>query len=303
MSTTVTNLTAIQKPAANVKPRFFGMVGGELFKIRRMWSIWISFVLLLAVICLPYLIILTSDSQKTSLQQTPLHFFYSSLAQNLFVLRAFIGFVLILLTASVFGQEYQLGTIRVLLARGVGRVQLLFAKLLAVVLFALFMLLICLALNAALQGMLMLVFAGNFNALNALTPDFWHDMSIYMLTVLISMGVTILLAAATTALSRSFAFGLGVALIFFPADNISIVFMQLASRLTKNDFWQNITAYFLGPNLNQMPASIVPAHFENYGANPVVQVDGTHTLLVALAYAAIFAAIAIFFTWRRDVKE
>jgi hypothetical protein len=79
--------------------------------------------------------------------------------------------------------------------------------------------------------------------------------------------------------------------------------MALGYRLTGNDFWKNITAYFLGPNLNQMPAAIVPAHFENEGAAPFVTVDGTHTLLVALVYAAIFAVLAIVLTWKRDVKE
>ncbi len=123
MSTTVTNLAAGQGTLAIVRPRFFGIVGGELFKVTRMCSIWISFVLLLGVICLPYLVTATVKAQKTSLQKAPLHFFYNSVSQNLFVLRVFIGFFLIILTACVFGREYQLGTIRVLLARGIGRLQ------------------------------------------------------------------------------------------------------------------------------------------------------------------------------------
>ena len=31
--------------------------------------------------------------------------------------------------------------------------------------------------------------------------------------------------------------------------------MTLAFRVTGNDFWLNITAYFPGPNLNQMPVA------------------------------------------------
>jgi ABC-2 type transport system permease protein len=63
---------------------------------------------------------------------------------NLLVLRVFIGFFLIILTANVIGREYQLGTVRILLARGIGRVQLLLAKVSAVVIVALFTLLIAL---------------------------------------------------------------------------------------------------------------------------------------------------------------
>jgi ABC-2 type transport system permease protein len=303
VSTTVTNLAAGQGTVASARPRFFGIVRGEIFKVTRMWSVWISFVLLLGVICLPYLITVTVKEQGTILQKAPLHFFYGSIGQNFFVLRAFIGFFLIILTACVFGREYQLGTIRVLLARGIGRLQLLFAKLLAVILVALFALIVCLAFTVLLQGLQMLMLAGNFDALKALNADFWHNIGVYVLTVLISMGATILLTTALTALGRSFVFGLSAALVFFPADNFGTIFLLLAYKLTNNNFWLNITAYLLGPNLNQMPAALVPAHFENYGASPYVTVDGTHTLVVALVYGAIFAVVAIVLTWRRDVKE
>jgi len=39
------------------------------------------------------------------------------------------------------------------------------------------------------------------------------------------------------------------------------------------------------------------------GITPLVDVDGNHTLLVALVYSLVFAVIAVVLTWRRDVKE
>ncbi len=287
----------------NSRPSFFGIVRGEIFKVTRMWSTWISLVLMLGAICLPYLITFAVKSQGDLLKLQPLQFFYDSVGQNLFVLRVFIGFFLLILTACVFGREYQLGTIRILLARGVGRLQLLFAKLLAVIVIALLALVLGLLLNVLLSALQMTVLAGNFDGLKALTATFWHDTGIYMLTVLISMAVTILLTVALTALGRSFVFGLSASLAFFPADNIGSIFMRLGYSLTHNDFWRNATAYFLGPNLNAMPASIMPTHFENFGFSPIVQVDGTHTLLVALVYGVIFLVAAIVLTWKRDVKE
>jgi ABC-2 type transport system permease protein len=303
VSTIATNLSTEQKTIAARRPSFFGIVRGEIFKATRMWSIWISFVLMLGFVCLPYLITLAVKSQGDLLKKNPLQFFYDSVGQNLFVVRVFIGFFLLILTACVFGREYQLGTIRILLARGVGRLQLLFAKLLAVVMIALFVLLIALVLNALLSALQMIVLAGNFDGLKALNATFWHDTGIYMLTVLISMGVTILLTVALTALGRSFVFGLSASLAFFPADNIGSVFMRLGYLLTHNDFWKNATAYFLGPNLNAMPASIIPQRFSNFGASPLVEVNGTHTLVVALVYGVIFLVAAIVLTWKRDVKE
>jgi ABC-2 type transport system permease protein len=303
VSTIATNLSTEQRSVAIRRPSFFGIVRGEIFKVTRMLSIWITFVLMLGIIVLPYLITLTVKSQGDLLKSQPLQFFYDSIGQNLFVLRVFIGFFLLILTASVFGREYQLGTIRILLARGVGRLQLLFAKLLAVIVIALFVLLIGLILNVLLQALQMTVLAGNFDGLKALNADFWHDAGVYLLTVLISMGVTILLTVALTALGRSYVFGLSASLAFFPADNIGSVFMRLGYSLTHNDFWKNATAYFLGPNLNAMPASIAPQHFSNFGASPLVEVNGTHTLVVALVYGVVFLVAAIVLTWKRDVKE
>jgi hypothetical protein len=128
------------------------------------------------------------------------------------------------------------------------------------------------------------------------------------------MGVTILLATAAAVVGRSVTFGLSAALIFFPIDNIATIVMTLAYRVTHNDFWLSTTAYFLGPNLNTMAAALTANRAESIGANPLyfvdqagqahgIQVDGTHTVVVALVYAAIFAITAIVLTWKRDVKE
>src|SRR2546429_1109115 len=76
---------------------------------------------------------------------------------GLAILRAFGGIFLIILTARVIGLEYQLGTIRILLARGVGRLQLLLVKLLTIVLVALLILVVGLLLNVALMYGLVLI--------------------------------------------------------------------------------------------------------------------------------------------------
>ena len=62
------------------------------------------------------------------------------------------------------------------------------------------------------------------------------------LTVLISFGTAILLAAAVAVLGRSLAFGLTVGIVWFPAENFATLSLLLASRLTGNDFWSVATA-------------------------------------------------------------
>ena len=129
----------------------------------------------------------------------------------------------------------------------------------------------------------------------------------------INIAVTILLATAAAVVGRSVTFGLSTAIIFFPIDNIATIVMTLAYRITQNDFWLSTTAYLLGPNLNAMAPALTNDRAESIGAIPLygviagqahgIQVDGTHTVVVALVYAVIFTVVAIVLTWKRDVKE
>lgn len=316
MSTVMTTTPAASKEHLhlhNATPSFFGLVRGESFKVLRQWTTWILLVLLLGVIILPYIIEFTAPNVKTNMQTNPLHFFYNILSIGLSIVRVFTGIYLLIVAARIVGLEYQLGTIRVLLSRGVGRLQLLFAKLLTVAIIGLILLVIGLVLNYLLTLLLVAGITGNLNAYNALNSQFWSDAWTYVLTILLNMAVTILLAFAASVVGRSLSFGLSAALVFFPIDNIGTVVMQLAYRVTHSDFWLSATAYFLGPNLNVMPTAI-SGKLESIGATPVlftdqagqthgILVDGTHTLVVAVVYGVIFAAIALVLTWRRDVME
>jgi hypothetical protein len=133
------------------------------------------------------------------------------------------------------------------------------------------------------------------------------------------MGVSILLAAAITSVTRSLTVGLAGALGWLAADNICVLLMYLIARFTQNDFWVNATGYLLGPELNVMPAVVVPpltitTVFQGQvvsqamrpltmGTPPLVSYDGTHALLLTLAYGVVFAAAAVLVMWRRDVLE
>ena len=315
MSTAVFTPTPTQQiHLHSAKPSFFGTVRGEFFKIARQWTNWIMLVLLLGAIVLPFVIEMTAPHVKINIQTNPLHFYYNLLSITLSILRVFTGIFLLILTARTIGLEYQLGTIRILLSRGVGRLQLLFAKLLAVALIALGLLVFGLLLNYLLTVILVLGLTGNLDSFNALNSVFWSDARIYVLSFMLNMGVTILLATAAAVVGRSVTFGLSAAIIFFPIDNIATIIMTLAFRITHNDFWLSTTAYLLGPNLNAMAPALTNGRTESIGAIPLygvdpagvahgIQVDGTHTVVVALVYAAIFAITAIVLTWKRDVKE
>lgn len=311
MSTIVTptSSAAIERIGGD-HPSFFGIVRGELLKISRMWLTWIMFVLLLGTMTLPYLITATSSDTKLRLEKIPMNFFYNEMQLNLAIFRVFAGFFVIILTSYVIGQEFQYGMIRILLARGLGRIQLLLGKLLAIVLVALALLVFALIIHSILITGEVALIAGNLNAFHVLNAAFWSNTWLYIETVLISLGVSILMAAAVSVVGRSLALGMSLALIWFPADNIGSEFMSIFYRLTKSKFWLDITGYLLGPNLNGMPKVLLPASSlpaqvgtQSVGLEPLVQVDAAHTLWVALVYAVIFAVVALFMIWKRDVKE
>lgn len=298
------------------RPRFLGMVRGEVYKLARLRLNWVMLALLAALVVVPYLFLLATPGAKEALQSEPGTFFYEEMNGVLALLRVFSGIVLLIMTARAIGMEYQHGTIRVLLARGVGRLQLLAAKLTALALVALAMVVGAVVINVALLLFDVHALLGNLDAFQALPANFWPDARTYLLTVLISMGVTILLAAAITVVGRSPAFGLALSLAWFPADNIGVGLMFIIHSFTQNEFWVKITAYFLGPNLNQMPVALLTpatpgalavggaqAQPVTLGTGPLVDVTGQHTLVVALVYAAIFVAVAVVLMWRRDVTE
>ena len=311
MSAVLTSTTTGNLKLRTAKPSFFGLVRGEFLKVMRQWTTWILLVMVIGVTVLPYLIETVRPHFKADIASTPLIAYYDQMGIGLSVLRVFTGFFLLIVTARMISQEYQLGTIRVLLSRGVGRLQLLFAKLFTLAIIALILLIVGVLVNLLLTILLIAGIAGNLNSFSALTSQFWSDSGIFVLYILLNMVVSILLATAAAVIGRASVFGIAAALAFFPLDNFGTIIMALANRVTGSDFWLSLTAYFLGPNLNQLPAALTNNRVLTIGFGPLydsqgnhgIQVDGTHTLVVTVVYAAIFAAVAIWLTWKRDVQE
>ncbi len=294
---------AISQPATRVS--FLGAMRGEFLKIARLF--WVMLVILTVGFLVAFWLGAISPDVKTDLQHTPLHFFYYSMESNLVVLRILGGIFLLVLTSFTIGREYQYGTIRILLARGAGRVQLLLAKLATLALLTLALLVMFTLLTALLTCVVMLVLVGNLNALSALTAAFWLNIGIDLLTVAISMGATILLAGAMNALARSLTLGLSISLIWFPLDNIATLLLNTLAHVTRNDFWHTATTYLLGPLLNRLPSILLPAEarsgFESFGSGPLSSLSAPHALWVIGAYALVFYMLALVPTWKRDVKE
>jgi ABC-2 type transport system permease protein len=302
MATLSTTMT--EQQAYSLKPSFLGMLGGELFKITRLWLTWIMLVVLLIGLTGPFLITATSPYNKIRVTNTPLHLMYDEMNLNLLDFRILSGVFLILLTSTVIGQEFQNGTIRILLSRGIGRLQLLLAKFLCIVIIALALFIIGVLVDSLLVIGVVFTLAGNLNALQTLNATFWNATELYLLTVLISMGATILMAVALNVLGRSLTIGMTLAMSWFVVDNVGAEFMAIAAHVTNSKIWLDITAYLLGPNLNDMPRVLIPGNAtESPGVYPLVPVSGAHTLWVTLVYSILFIIVALVFMRLRDVRE
>ncbi|GHO74542.1 hypothetical protein KSD_23130 [Ktedonobacter sp. SOSP1-85] len=303
MSTVVAKSPA-SSLAQSARPSFLGLIQGELIKLSRQWLTWLMVLCLVAGTILLHFIIASNSGTQTNIATSSPQFFYSEMNMTLFVLRVFGGIFLMILTGLMIGMEYQNGTIRIILARGVGRVQLLLAKLTAMLIVGIELFVVGVLFNALLMLITLYSQGGNISIINKMPAEVWNNIGIYLYTVAISFAVTILMAATVSVLGRSLAFGMSVALAWFAVDNIGSLFLYLAHGFTKQQFFLDVTAYLLGPILNVMPKALLPKSLDiTVTFSPFVKVDGPHTLWVALAYGVAFLAISIGVIWKRDVHE
>jgi ABC-2 type transport system permease protein len=290
---------------ATLRPRFLGTLRGEAIKVSRQLSFWLMLVgaaVLLAVVMLG---VTSSDSIRRQLAADPAAFFYN--ARDVFgtVYQIGSGIFLLIVGSRLFAMEYSSGTIRIIYARGTGRLRMLLAKMITLAVIGVLLLAGYLLVTGTLIAIVVDTWAGSFAPIRGLPSQFWLDMGWWAVVQGMSMGVAILLAAAAAGLGRSLAFAMAASLAFFPVDNFVTILLALGSRITRQDHpWLDISRYLLGPNLNVVLNLIEPGHHARAAfAAPLLPVDGTHALTVIGVFALAFAVIAVGRTVRPDVLE
>lgn len=214
-----------------------------------------------------------------------------------------LGVLVLVGSSRLVAMEYQRGTIRVLLARGVGRVQLLFAKVAALLIAGALVLASLFILSIALACVVILKQSGGMHPMNVLDGGAWRALAIDPLVAVISLVVCVLLGVAAGA-TRSMAVAVAAAVGFFPVDNGLVPFLSVLSDASGNRIWNDITGYLLGPNLNHLPSLLSGRHVDLEAlAPPATAVSVAHGLTVIAVYCAVLVAFAVLPTWRRDVLE
>jgi ABC-type transport system involved in multi-copper enzyme maturation permease subunit len=288
-----------------LRPSFYGTIRGEVLKVSRQLSFWLmlggAFVLL-AIITLA---ISSASNLQDQLKTDPTGFAYG--ARDVFgtIFQIGSGIFLLIVGSRLFAMEYSSGTIRIIYARGTGRLRLLLAKMLTLAFIGIVLLAGYVVVAGVILALLANAWTGSISPLQHLPTQFWQDLEMWGVVQGMSMGIAILIAAAAAGIGRSLAFAMAASLAFFPVDNFSVILEALGSRITKQDHpWLTISQYQLGPNLNIVLNLIEPGHHARAAlAAPLTPIDGTHALVVIGAFALAFAVIAVGRAVRPDVLE
>jgi ABC-type transport system involved in multi-copper enzyme maturation permease subunit len=290
---------------AVARPSASGAVRAEVLKLSRQLSFWLTLaggVVLLGVIVLA---ISGGVNLKSALLTDPTAWAYDKLESFGTVFQIGSGIFLLVFGARLIGMEYSSGTIRVIYARGTGRLSLLLAKLFTLAVVGVALLAGYVLVVGAILALMISVLSGNLDIVHRISNDFWADFGRWTLVQGISMGTAILLAAAAAGIGRSLAFAIAAALAFYPADNFLNILEILGIRATGHDQpWTAISQYQLSPNLNVVLALIEPTHRSRPAFSaPLAPVDATHAVVVIGVFAAVLATIAVVRTLRPDVLE
>jgi ABC-type transport system involved in multi-copper enzyme maturation permease subunit len=234
---------------------------------------------------------------------------YTILRRDLETMRGLLGFFVTLVAVRAIALEYEQGTIRVLLARGVGRLRLLGAKVVAAALVGLGALVAAVVLLIVGTLFVVAVGAGSLAPLGALPSRIYPGVLTFLATIAVSMAATLLFAVALAVIGRNQAFALAVILPYWFVETIAGGLLYHLGLATDIGALLNVPEYLLGQNLIAMPDLLVSPQtlgqpvFSATDPAAVVRIDGTYTLLVTLAYCLVFAAVAILVSRRRDVLE
>ncbi len=311
MNVTMTGTTTATTPS------FVSMVRAELFKISRQRAVWITAGIVAVFFSLASLVYYFEiNAVNNRLNDLPIHLAplsYSVMTQFLNSntgVRGFIGIFVAVATVFAIAQEYQQGTIRVILARGVGRLRLLGAKLTAVGIVSLGMLVVLLVL-ALIVAKLDINWALGSNADSFTLPSyFWSDTLGYIGAVIVSMFATLLLAALFAVLGRNMAFGLSFALAYFFVEGIISGVLQIIGVATNNQVWGDIPKYFVGAVITNLPAAVLPNRGLNIfdalsrGVSALgQQPDPKQVVGTLVAYIVVFAVLTGVLMKQRDVLQ
>src|SRR3982074_1112851 len=187
------------------RPSFFGAVRGEALKISRQLSFWLMLAGAIVLLVIMTLAITSAQNIQDQLKADPTAWAYG--ARDVFgtVFQIGSGIFLLIIGSRLFAMEYSSGTVRILYARGMGRLSLLLAKMLilavlGIVLLAGFLVIAggifplptnrvagFLGIAGGILALLANAWAGSVAPLQHLPTEFWRDLGMWAVVQGMSM--------------------------------------------------------------------------------------------------------------------
>ncbi|MGH7705479.1 MAG: ABC transporter permease [Candidatus Dormibacteria bacterium] len=294
---------ALLTDLGGAQPTYRGALAGELLKLRRNRPTWVMTGLGVLFLGFMMLLYATEGEYQQYFSRDPLVGFYDMLHPLQLFLAGGGGVALLISGSRLFGMEFELGTLRVLLGRGTGRQQLLAAKLSALTVYAL-VLLVGFTVLAAIGAVLVVEHqVGSLAPLEGLPGSAWANLGGAVAACAISEFSCALLAIAMPALLRSVTGGMLLAVVFFPIDNGLAVALTSLGRLTHDHIWDSLTAFLYGPSLNRLPTVIQAHHVGvlNTLPTPAVTTSLPETCAVIGAWWLLLVLLAATSLARHDV--
>ncbi len=301
------------------QPAFGGMVRSELIKFTRQRFLWwfvggmFLLTLLRGLIILPIALGANNTGGPGILNSSAQDNAYQVMTQAMSIVHDISGLFVMVTAVFIFAREYQGGTIRIVLARGAGRLRLLGAKFAALAITSFAMLALLLVVTLGIIATASTLVLHDLSLLTNVASYYWSDVGTYLLGIVVNLIASGIFAVFLSVLGRTLVFGIGIALPYFFAESIISTILTAVALSTRNAVWYNITTFFFGVNLNQVASTITGPRVNTLNsltqvllraAIPgLVTVDGTRTLIVIGIYAALFLIGAIFLTQRRDVTQ
>lgn len=197
-----------------------------------------------------------------------------------------VALLILILTASVLGNEYGWGTLRPALSGGTGRWPLLLSRLLLLVLLGAAGLLVVGASVAASSVLASVIPPDESGGLTG--SGEWSDAAVTIGKAAYGLAPYVALAALLTVLTRSAGTGMGISMGYFVVE---LIFVPV---LRNFDWFERVSGALLGTNVGVwMDRSVAAA-----GETPP---DTLQAFLVLLAYTAVLAAGALSIFQRRDI--
>ena len=289
------------------------LLRSEIFRLRRRWMPWILLLSVLVLAFVVYFIIFASvQAQIQALQngtsastngppQTE-----GQLRQQLQALRpsqvmsfglgivsGFGSVLLIVFTASVFGNEFNWGTLRVILALGAGRDRFLAAKYIALVLYATILTIV--GALAALAGSEIVSSIGSLD--RTLPDDFVVQLIVNIGRTVFTFLPYIALAAFIAVWSKSAGAGIAIGLVVYFAEGI------VTSLLVAfNKDYATIANFGVSRNVSAI-TRLSGSTGGGGPAGPSTLPDPGQAAVVLLAYTVLFVGVALWRFRSRDVTS